>query len=139
MIQTFFFILLALFVSGHVQGKDSLSKEDKKSCESLKKQIETLEKDKAAIDKELLGLEEKLSKSNARFEEHRAKLNGMSDCSKGNPNNSQECNQVLEGLASSGQEMASTKEQMKAPAKRKNVIENDLLTPRAMQNELHCP
>ena len=130
---------MALAVSGFAQAKDSLSKEDKQRCESLKKEVAALEKDEAAVGKELQILEEKLTQANARFEEDRAKLSGMSGCSKGNPDNSPECNRVLAGLAKSGEELASTKEQMKAPAKRKNAIENHLLTPRAMQKALGCP
>lgn len=139
MIKLISFLFLSLTLLGSVQAEDKLSKEDKKHCDDLKKKIEALDKGKAALDKEIQALEDELAKANMRFEEHRAKLNGMRGCSTGNEGNTPECIQVLEGLSASGRDITSTKELIRVPAKKKSVIENDLLTPRAMQKELKCP
>lgn len=136
-----FFLGLSL-ISGLCRAEPAKSekpKSVKEQCKDIKKELKELAKQKTAFNQEVLSFETQFGEAKTRFESYRARLSGMQGCSQGNPSNSSECLQVLAGLKQSGDAMTRAEQQRKEPARQKNNVENQMLTPTAMQKALKCP
>jgi len=116
-----------------------LSKAAKQQCKDIKNQLKESDKQTAALKAEIERLNLQFEEAKGRFASYRGKLSGMSGCSQGNPGNNSECLQTLAGLKQSGDDMNRIDQQRLVPTRKKNTIENEMLTPKAMQKALNCP
>jgi len=132
-------ILAICLLSSHLAFSKDADKTNKESCKSNQAQIDSLQKQIDALKLQLDSLDQQREKAKAKFEEYRAKLDPTTNCSEGNPNNTQECLKILAGLKESGAEINRVEQDRLGVSHQKNSVDDQILTPLAMKKALQCP
>ncbi len=138
--KAFFLILLTLmaFVAYSPALHAGEDKDTRRSCDQIKKQLKGLTAEKQKLSGQKAALESEFAKAREKFESYRSRLGSMSGCSKGNPDNSAGCEEVLKGLDLSGTEMNRADEQKKSIGQGITGLENQLVQPQAEWKAYGC-
>ncbi len=135
-------LFLSIFIGMVFHCSPSRSAENdkdiKKTCKEAQSQLVELQKELDLIQSERQSLDQKLMQARNRFEGFRNQFSGMKGCSQGNPSNSAACNQTLEGLKNSGEEMTQIQKQKAQLAPKKLAIENQMFKPQGQIKTYSC-
>lgn len=113
-------------------------KDSKKICKEAQAQLESLQKQMEELKATKAKLTEEFNEARSRFEKYRSQHSGMKGCSKGNPNNSPECQQVLDGLAQAGADMNRIDAQRDQLGPKKLALENEMFKPQGQLKVHQC-
>ncbi len=120
------------------QAKEVDPNDAKAVCAQTKAEIKQLEEEQQRAVEELKPIEARQGQAKQRFEEFRTRLRTQSGCSKGNPGNTAECEEILAGLAKSGDEISKIQDEMVAVGKKKDAVESKLLLPNEKLKAYRC-
>jgi len=118
------FAALVMFYPSGTQAKD----ENKKICKELKKEKKNLEKEKSQVMFDRQAIRGQYEEAKASFDLEKSQLLKMNDCSKGNPNNTPDCNQLLSKIHATGQNLTNYQKLVSEKNNAKWKLDNEIKT-----------
>lgn len=99
-------------LSSPLQAKSEDKTDSKKMCAQTQAQIRDQEAKKKKIGEENTLLEGQFNEAQKKYQVSQSRLQGQSNCSRGRPNNTAECEEILSAMRKSTAEMDKIQEQI---------------------------
>ena len=118
------FVLIAICTLSpqKLQAEDS----PKKVCKEINKQKGKIEKEKSQVMLDRQAIRGQLEEAKASFDLQKSDLLKMSNCSKGNPNNTPQCNELLTKIRVSSENISNFEKLISEKNNKKWALDNSI-------------